>query len=649
MKHKELIHIVVSTLNEFDPNVQGLQEFMHDFLVSQQETHPDDCTFIQEVFSGCMRFEMAINVVVNGFFRSETTRKTCLMSDKNLYRVLVYLSLFRLDELGVAHYRKFVLSQNLNKMHKFLSFFLDETRLKTWIFAEWCKAYDHSYVQINMLSPLIRWLPELQEVLKTLTDKVKNIQQQRDIRSPTAVKPFKLTKVKPRSVPIPEKIPTLQKHQPVPESTYRQPREKLVLKTVKEKNKIKAEKQLIDASMNQFECANAEKSEKAKDRMKKYIKEENEKLKFNMSKLRGLPAHKEDNTPIRLNAAAIMREGLLIQKKEEEELRQLTELATGGRDKTEFLSWQKTMREKDLNEKLADIEAKRLDGKLSYEEAILARQMLIEENKQKVQNIKQETKEMMDAYLKEKFEKEKEMRTLVEQIMEGHENAKEAKVKLKKYKRSIVADVNNESKELMRKALEEAEMEMREKVSLIAKIRAIESVPRIRFKFVDLTETSGAGLLGEMSLAELKERLHLLRIGQKEEEDKRRREILQSKVDKDQNLMDTLESIAKHRSQKGKEAAIRFEEKRSATKREIADPKVAALQERLSARRAEREKYRTQSSPPKLASKQKQLSTQKDTLEELRWRELERSREKATKLHTLTVQRVLSGGKLVNS
>lgn len=30
--------------------------------------------------------------------------------------------------------------------------------------------------------------------------------------------------------------------------------------------------------MNQFECANAEKSEKAKDRMKKYIKEENEKL-----------------------------------------------------------------------------------------------------------------------------------------------------------------------------------------------------------------------------------------------------------------------------------------------------------------------------------------------------------------------------------
>ena len=50
--------------------------------------------------------------------------------------------------------------------------------------------------------------------------------------------------------------------------------------------------------------------------------------------------------------------------------------------------------------------------------------------------------------------------------------------------------------------------------------------------------------------------------------------------------MDTLESIAKHRSDKGKEAAIKLEEKRSASQREVRDPKVQALQERLSARRA---------------------------------------------------------------
>ena len=45
-------------------------------------------------------------------------------------------------------------------------------------------------------------------------------------------------------------------------------------------------------------------------------------------------------------------------------------------------------------------------------------------------------------------------RQLVETVMEGHENAKEAKKRLQEYKAKVVADVNEESKELMRVALE---------------------------------------------------------------------------------------------------------------------------------------------------------------------------------------------------
>ena len=44
---------------------------------------------------------------------------------------------------------------------------------------------------------------------------------------------------------------------------------------------------------------------------------------------------------------------------------------------------------------------------------------------------------------------------------------------------------------------------MRRKVELILQIRAMESVPLIRTKFVDLTETAGQGLLSEMSVAEV--------------------------------------------------------------------------------------------------------------------------------------------------
>lgn len=40
-------------------------------------------------------------------------------------------------------------------------------------------------------------------------------------------------------------------------------------------------------------------------------------------------------------------------------------------------------------------------------------------------------------------------------------------------------------------------------MELIHQIRAMEAVPIIRHKFVDLTESSGAGFLGEMSIVEV--------------------------------------------------------------------------------------------------------------------------------------------------
>ena len=46
-------------------------------------------------------------------------------------------------------------------------------------------------------------------------------------------------------------------------------------------------------------------------------------------------------------------------------------------------------------------------------------------------------------------------RQLVETVLEGHENAKDAKKRLQEYKAKVVAEVNEESKELMRHALEQ--------------------------------------------------------------------------------------------------------------------------------------------------------------------------------------------------
>jgi hypothetical protein len=65
-------------------------------------------------------------------------------------------------------------------------------------------------------------------------------------------------------------------------------------------------------------------------------------------------------------------------------------LEAGSKDASDFLKWQSEMRQRDLEEELAEIERRRLHGKLSHEEAILARQDLILENKQKVKSMKEE-------------------------------------------------------------------------------------------------------------------------------------------------------------------------------------------------------------------------------------------------------------------
>lgn len=55
----------------------------------------------------------------------------------------------------------------------------------------------------------------------------------------------------------------------------------------------------------------------------------------------------------------------------------------GASEPSAFLQWQKEMKEKDLQEELAQLERRRLEGKISHEEALLARQRVLELNQNK--------------------------------------------------------------------------------------------------------------------------------------------------------------------------------------------------------------------------------------------------------------------------
>ncbi|XP_041371252.1 cilia- and flagella-associated protein 99-like isoform X2 [Gigantopelta aegis] len=489
-------------------------------------------------------------------------------------------------------------------------------------------------------------------MLKMLNNKMENEKKPKVVtQAQTECQPFDLTQPKPKSIPLPEPIPKLQKHNPVPKTLYRDPTEFDKLSKIKQINRHQAEERLMESSRYQFACANPEKSNKTKEKLHNIVMKEESKLEFDKKKALPKPAFLHKEVPVKLNAATILRDGIRYKKLEEKEMDRYKKLEAGARDPRHFEEWQSEMRQKDIEAQLADIERRRLIGKLSHEEAILARQNVVMENKKTVQAMKEETQRMMKEYFEKKFQEEQEIKQLLENTMQGHKNAKEAKKKLQEYNQRIVQEVNEESRELMKRALEEAEADMRRKMELIQQIRAMEAVPVMRQKFVDLTATSGQGLLSEMSIAELRERLALLKVANEEAEELKRDEILESKQNKDQLLLDTLETISKHRTEEMRAAAMRLEEKKKkkSQRPEIKDEKLLELQRRLEEKRLARIEAQQKSKitpTPESVEHTRRIVSQKQRLEESRWFELEQSRERTAKLASKGIASSKTGRKL---
>lgn len=68
----------------------------------------------------------------------------------------------------------------------------------------------------------------------------------------------------------------------------------------------------------------------------------------------------------------------------------LQKLEAGAFDASNFHKWQSEMKQKDLEAQLLAIEERRLMGKISHEEAFLARTNVLAANQQLVQNMKKE-------------------------------------------------------------------------------------------------------------------------------------------------------------------------------------------------------------------------------------------------------------------
>ncbi|XP_058606173.1 cilia- and flagella-associated protein 99 isoform X4 [Onychostoma macrolepis] len=635
MNYKELVNEVTRLLDEFQEDKQCIDSFTEDTAKDLKNLSSSDQKFIIDTFYGCIMHKKLLDVVVNIFYNHHG--KKLFRVDRNLFIVVCYLAMFCLDDLGLDNFSRIIKSLDISKMHKFLSFFFNISNLTTHIQREWSHIYDAVVVDKNWITPLLRWCIEIEVLLDQLAKKMgRGNLPKKSPRKNTKPREFDLTQPKARPLPAPEVIPQQDKSKPVPTTTHRSPKEPEILDDMKQRNRQKALQILNDANSQQFRCANPQKSEKTQNVISQILQSHDAELQFDKLYTSGSPATQKINSlPVRLNTTAILREGVLYNRLLEEELQRLERLSQGASEPSAFLQWQKEMKEKDLQEELAELERRRLEGRISHEEAVLARERVLEHNHHKAQQTKEETAELMRKYAEKRLKEEKEMRELVQQVADGHKNSKAAKAKLHEIKQRIVKEVSEHSRELLSQALEEAQVELSRKMELIRQIRAFESVPLVRQKFVDDTETAGHDLLCEMSLAELRERLALLREFEQSELEDRRQRIFQEKQLKEQLLLEQLDNIALRRSL-AEQAVLRSqEEKRMRNELREAvsrDERVLTLQKTLEQKQQERQKRKTEKNSMKkneqvLPLTVKTTLNKKQVLDEQHWQELERNLE----------------------
>ncbi|CAF0761445.1 unnamed protein product [Brachionus calyciflorus] len=564
--------------------------------------------FILEVFYGCFDRKNILDIVVNGYYLKEG--KNCLQSDRSLYTFITYMVIYHIKYNGIEYLYILNSYKNQEKIFKFLKYFLNDKNLMTWIRDAWSTLLDINFVEENILNPLLKTLPELNLYMQELEN---NIYYTKPVSKPpvTEPKPFNITQPKPRKVLLPEPLP--------------EPERFRTLKHSKSANGI--------PSLAKNPNISYEKKSRIVKREISKSANENNAIKEPEKIFKAKPFVNRQNNlePVKLNTAAVLKDEHLIKRQVDEMLKKFDYLEMGQGSPNEFLKWQTEMRLNDLKAEHEKIEMKKLQSKLTYEEAILAKANLVENKKAQVKQIQEEN----SLLLKEKAEKEKKenekIKNIVNNILQDEKKVKQIKEQVVENKKLIAQQVIKESERLEAEAYKKVEEEMRKKIELIQQIKAAESIPINRTKQVDLTSTQGYGFLSEMSIAELTERLEITK--QENEEYYRRKhdEIIKSKIEKEENLVEKLNFINKFRNEVAfNEKKESLEDKKKKVKEEVKNSEaLTKLKKKLEETKEERNKI-TLLTVNKQEAKQ-QLNTyanQRKALESQRFKELEQTHER---------------------
>lgn len=491
---------------------------------------------VSTMFFNLIKHKMFFDKLLDHFLEQYQLKRTSKwILESLLYLLIFVLSKDNYDEIKCAF---------LKIQYKFplkIVQFLIQNENQMLCARAGCKYFDKDYILSNIIHPLL----DNEKLLKVMEKDLSC-----EFNERTAVLPKKLTipvtptvfrkKILPQT-PINSRI-SESNFQATEVPNYRGQNEKLRRSFVKKKdeNWNKALKLLEEAQKCPFKCAFPSKEKYTHTVVEKHI-----------FKSKSVPKFKSD-VPIKKTNTCLMREAAVLVKNRECEMKKLEELLGGAFDYSKIDAIEGEIRKCREQQHLQDIERKHLEGLLTFEEAQLARKKILEVNQKNREKFKEEQVKVMQEIYDWKEKERIKIRKLVEKCQDIDKSAKQAGKKLLEEKRLKAKLVDYESKRLLQEIQQEREQQLAEKVKLIQELRVLHQLRLLNVKQFDPAECPNFGFLCEMSIAELRERLNLLKVEMQEELEERKKSIAEERNRKTNLMYSIKEFLVKTRTSRPK-------------------------------------------------------------------------------------------------
>lgn len=263
-----------------------------------------------------------------------------------------------------------------------------------------------------------------------------------------------------------------------------------------------------------------------------------------------MPNFDKNTANVKLNVAALKREKHLIDMEEREYKERIDQMTMGLKDASEFNRWKSEMGEKDEIERLEHIQKKKIEMEMARELAIQARENQEKQNHALVNGMRAKMEVMMEEREINQQEIIVAKKDIIAQVHSNKEAAAEAVVDKQLDNKAIRDEVHRDIQEGLKQRQDEEAAQLAQRVELIRQIRELEKIPIQRTKGFDPTEAGGHGLMEEMSIAELRERLEFNKRSEQQEVEFKRETNLTRKEQEAQQLIDDAKVIEDARNRR---------------------------------------------------------------------------------------------------